>query len=288
MAELPSLPLFTDAWVADTAHLSRLERGIYHDLLVLIWRTPDCRVPNEIEWIIRKLRCDETEAKILKSIIVEFCQSTGNWLTQKRLKKEYERALAGKKKQSVRAKSRWNKEKDEYRGTTENTADAMPPIPNSNSRDTLSTSQPTTPREAEMSLDWGDLETKLREAAGWQNEPHPNLAIVGPIVELLRNGADLELDVLPVISATAHKSHSRSGWKFFIPAIREAMAARLAAAKPLNFQSTERSHAAHRTNGAGPTIRDGFSYVRTAIDELERRENEARGADGETNPVLVS
>ena len=50
MAQFPGLLLWTDAWVADTKHLSRLERGTYLDLLVLMWRTPGCRVPNDDEW----------------------------------------------------------------------------------------------------------------------------------------------------------------------------------------------------------------------------------------------
>lgn len=55
MAEFPALPLWTDAWVADTKHLTWLERGTYHDLLVLMWRSPGCRIPNDDHWLAKRL-----------------------------------------------------------------------------------------------------------------------------------------------------------------------------------------------------------------------------------------
>ena len=74
------------------------------------------------------------------------------------------------------------------------------------------------------------LETKLREAAGWQNEPHPGLFVTGPIEALIENGADLERDVLPVIRGRAPNVRRPAGWNYFIGAIQDAVAARNAAA----------------------------------------------------------
>jgi len=83
-----------------------------------------------------------------------------------------------------------------------------------------------TEREAVQPRDaYAELERKLREAAGWQNEPHPNLMVVGPIQELLDVGASLELDVLPVIRSRS-KSASAQSWRYFIKAIQDAMKAR--------------------------------------------------------------
>lgn len=118
MSQLPALPLWIDAWVADTAHLTRAERGLYHDLLVLMWKTPGCRVPNDLAWISRKLRCSDEERGVLEVIIAEFCQSTGNWIAQKRLQKEFDFVCERSKKQSARVKSRWEKEKAAYHGNT--------------------------------------------------------------------------------------------------------------------------------------------------------------------------
>lgn len=98
--------------MADTAHLTRLERGLYMDLLILIWRSPECQVPNDLAWIARKLRASEAEMEALQSVIAEFCVNTGNWVSQKRLKMEWDYVFNKSKKNSEAAKSRWNKEKE--------------------------------------------------------------------------------------------------------------------------------------------------------------------------------
>lgn len=73
------------------------------------------------------------------------------------------------------------------------------------------------------------LEIKLREAAGWQREPHPNLCVVGPIAELIATGASLELDILPVVRSRAPSVTSRTGWRYFIAPIQDAVKARVGA-----------------------------------------------------------
>ena len=121
MAEYPSLPLFTDAYLADTTHLTDAEHGIYVLLLIHLWRSPDCRIPNDKQWIARKLRKTVEEvADEVMPLVGEFCQTDGNWITQKRLKKEFQYLKTRSEQQSARAKSRWGKE------TTSCRADAAP------------------------------------------------------------------------------------------------------------------------------------------------------------------
>jgi hypothetical protein len=74
-----------------------------------------------------------------------------------------------------------------------------------------------------------DLEAALRQAAGWEREPHPGLCVTGPIEQLIANGSDLERDVMPVVKALAPKARSRSNWKFFVDAIADATKTRIAA-----------------------------------------------------------
>ena len=122
MAEFPALPLWTDAWIADTKHLSRGERGLYADLLVEMWRTPSCSVPNDMEWLTKHLSLTLDEITILKSLIKEFCHFDANGievayarevpvaserLYQKRLSKEWTYLKEQSKRQSQNAKSRW-------------------------------------------------------------------------------------------------------------------------------------------------------------------------------------
>lgn len=73
------------------------------------------------------------------------------------------------------------------------------------------------------------LEAALRQAAGWEQEPHPGLCVTGPIEQLIASGSDLERDVLPVVKTLAPKARSRSSWNFFVDAIADATKARLAA-----------------------------------------------------------
>ena len=112
MAEFPSLPLFTDAYLADAGHLSDCEHGRYFLLLMMLWRSPECRIPNDDEWMARRFRRSvELVREQLRPIISEFMQCDGNWISQKRLRKEWEYCRARSGKNSQNAKARWDKEK---------------------------------------------------------------------------------------------------------------------------------------------------------------------------------
>src|SRR5262245_39283105 len=59
-----------------------------------MWRTPGCRVPNDETWLAEHLYLTADEAcDLLRPVIREFCQSDGNWITQKRLRREFVRAF---------------------------------------------------------------------------------------------------------------------------------------------------------------------------------------------------
>jgi uncharacterized protein YdaU (DUF1376 family) len=129
VSAFPHLPLFTDAWVADTKHLSRLERGTYHDLIVLMWRSPECRVPNDDAWLGKRLGMTANEVVAeLRPLIAEFCHVDGNWVTQKRLKKEWDWCSKRASKNSVSAKSRWDNEKDSCERNATDSCERSAPI----------------------------------------------------------------------------------------------------------------------------------------------------------------
>jgi uncharacterized protein YdaU (DUF1376 family) len=112
MASFPALPLWTDAYLADTNHLTDAEHGLYLRLLMVMWRSPRCRVPNDDAWLARRLNHSETHiANALRPLIKEFFSSTGNWLYQKRLLKEWKWCTAKSKKNSDAANVRWDNEK---------------------------------------------------------------------------------------------------------------------------------------------------------------------------------
>ncbi len=110
MADFPYLPLFTDAIMADCGHLTDAEFGLYMRILMTMWRTPSCRIPASAEWLEKRFKLPIVQIGVILS---EFCICDGNFWTQKRLVNEKEFVNKNSKRQSVRAKSRWNKDKSD-------------------------------------------------------------------------------------------------------------------------------------------------------------------------------
>ena len=217
MAEFSSLPLFTDAWLADTSHLSRAERGLYMDLLVLIWRSPECRVPNDLDWVGRRLRCSPEEQTMLQTIVSEFCSSTGNWLTQKRLRKEFEYVRETKRKQSDRAKSRWNKEKDISHGNATPHASGNAPSPSPSPSPSASSLPPS---------EFERVDAALRAIPGVQDHPVYAAPGIDPIWKLIQQGVDFKTQIVPSIKsqlAKRPKGRLVKGWSYFVPGILDSV-----------------------------------------------------------------
>lgn len=113
------------------------------------------------------------------------------------------------------------------------------------------------------------LEQKLRSAAGFEDAPYPNLMMVGPIMTLIREGYDLETEILPVIRARAKAANKPiQSWAFFVPAIVEA---KQAAGKVVSFsgkpvpiipetpdEANKRYRAAAKADGCDPDTELGL------------------------------
>lgn len=126
MAKFPALPLFTDAIMADCYHLSHEEFGLYLRILIMMWRSPECRIPADAEWLEKRFNRPITDIGI---ILAEFCNCDGNFWTQGRLVDEMEWVKRNTKRQSVRAKSRWTKDKDTCHGNAATHASGNAPYP---------------------------------------------------------------------------------------------------------------------------------------------------------------
>lgn len=112
MAKYPGLMLWTDAWIADTHHLTVELRGAYMDLLILMWRTPGCRVPNDDHWLAHHLGYTPDQvANLVRPIIAEFCTlvAGADFVMQKRLQREFAVAHARKEKAAEAARAKWNR-----------------------------------------------------------------------------------------------------------------------------------------------------------------------------------
>lgn len=100
MSAYPSLPLFTDAFIADTSHLSAQETGAYLLLLMVAWRSPDCRLPDDDARLARYARVDRRTWLRIKGTVLEFWTLADGFWTQKRLSKE--RVIVSKRAEAAR------------------------------------------------------------------------------------------------------------------------------------------------------------------------------------------
>lgn len=121
MAQFPALPLFTDAYLADTRHLSAEQHGAYLLLLMEAWRRPSCSLPDDDEMLAR-LACMNAERWAFnREAVLAFWTFDGRrkeW-TQGRLTDERSYVRVKSASQRHKAAKRWNT-------TTKDNAVAMP------------------------------------------------------------------------------------------------------------------------------------------------------------------
>lgn len=109
MAEYPAIPLWTDAYLADTVHLSLEEHGAYLKLLMVAWRTGECRLPDNDRRLATMLGIPLARwQKKLRPALEPFWTVADGWWTQKRLQKEREFVANQSEKQRQRILQRWH------------------------------------------------------------------------------------------------------------------------------------------------------------------------------------
>lgn len=113
MADFPALPLWTDAYLADTRHLTTCEHGAYLLLLFEAWRRPHCGLPDDDELLARLAGLTGPEWAAIRTVIMAFWERDGRRKTwhQKRLKKERTYVALKSRSQRHNATKRWNKTK---------------------------------------------------------------------------------------------------------------------------------------------------------------------------------
>lgn len=123
------MPLWTDAYLGDTTHLTTTEHGAYMLLLMAAWRTKTGSLPDDDRLLARFARMTPAQWKKARPVIVQFYTvEDGMWI-QGRLKDERDAVKQKSKRQSSKAKSRWlkNKETDKPRHEP-GIAEPMPPL----------------------------------------------------------------------------------------------------------------------------------------------------------------
>jgi uncharacterized protein YdaU (DUF1376 family) len=117
MAEFPALPLWTDAYLGDTTHLTTIEHGAYLLLLMTAWRSRDCKLPDDDRLLARYARCSAGQWKRLRPILEPFfVVENGHWW-QRRLTDEA--VAVRRKKDNAAANGRASALKRQGRHSTE-------------------------------------------------------------------------------------------------------------------------------------------------------------------------
>lgn len=153
MSAFPSLPLFTDAFLADTGHLNALETGAYLLLLMVAWRSSGCCLPDDDYRLAKWGRVDARTWSRIKPVVMEFWfLEEGVW-RQKRLTKEHahvsHRAEVAREngKHGGRPNSLINNERANPPGLPRDTQKKAPnPNPSGSKKEEGETSSPSCPK----------------------------------------------------------------------------------------------------------------------------------------------
>lgn len=221
------MPLHIDAYITDTDHLTATEHGAYLLLIMKYWR--DGGLPADEGMIRRYAKLTPDQWAESRDVIAAFFDD--DW-RHKRIDAELSKADEIIEKRRSAAESRHGKGKKQTQDANamhvqSNSSDTgVPPLTDNLS---ATASDEAAAACAGPDLDPKTLESKMRDAAGDRMQPHGGF-VVGPVMELVRLGADVDLDVIPTIRAvSARMSRPARSWDYFVPAIQEAMDRRKAA-----------------------------------------------------------
>jgi uncharacterized protein YdaU (DUF1376 family) len=115
MAELPILPLKTDALLADTSHMSASEFGAYVRILLVMWRHGG-KLPDDDEELARIAGVPPSRWRQMAQKVRRPLTSAGGVLSQKRLTDTWLRVQEKRRKRADAANTRWGNPIEEGTG----------------------------------------------------------------------------------------------------------------------------------------------------------------------------
>lgn len=162
MSAPASIPVFGDAYLADTQHLTLEEHGAYFKLMIVAWRSHGCALPDDDKRIATMLGIGAKKWAALRPAVMAFWTLTEAGWQQKRLLKEYIWATDKAKRNSEAAAARWGAKPQETNEPEHANASAdasangyapPPPPPKKAQKD-----KPSVPRERvspiRLPMDW--------------------------------------------------------------------------------------------------------------------------------------
>jgi len=251
-------------YASKTRHLSWDEDLAYRRLLDAYY-TLEGPLPLDRRKIYRLVIASSAgQRRAVDDILAEFFTETADGFSNNRCEEVLQSYRAKAEKARASAEKRWGNAKQENSALPSHedrnanaSANAMRTHSEGNATITITntiTSKDIAGRgNAGAREPLAELESQLRKAAGWESEASPNLAVTGPIHALIEAGADLHLDVLPIVKALAPQARKRTSWRYFIDAIKAAQSDRIAAAKPIN--------GSHRNDRTRTTSKPGITEL---------------------------
>lgn len=144
MAKFPALPLWTDALIGDTYHLTPTQFGAYLRLLIVEWRTPDCSLPNDDVFLGRSIGDPKNWHRLKEIVMAYFTLGEDGRYRQKRLLDERDSCARWAVKSSAggnaKALKRFNRDSVNDMPNACQTPAPIPisiPIPNKESKNLL-------------------------------------------------------------------------------------------------------------------------------------------------------
>lgn len=111
MAQFPAFPLWTDAYLADTGHLTTIEHGAYLLLLMTMWRAGGS-LPKDDKQLARYARMSTAQWVRIKPTMMPFFRVSADSITQGRLTDELVAVRQKSERQSNSARAKWRKNRD--------------------------------------------------------------------------------------------------------------------------------------------------------------------------------
>lgn len=109
MSGKPShIPLFPDAYLRDTTHLTTEEHGAYFLLLMAAWGTEDCSLPNDEKRLAALAKLPVARWRKIAPTVLEFWTIDRGRLSQKRLRQEWQFVNERRAKRKDAAQVRWS------------------------------------------------------------------------------------------------------------------------------------------------------------------------------------
>jgi uncharacterized protein YdaU (DUF1376 family) len=284
VADYPALPLWTDAYLGDTTHLTEAEHGRYLLLLIHLWRAPRQRFPNDDAWLARKFGRDVEWVKTaLRPLIAEFCKTDGNWIKQLRLSREFKYVAARSEKQSARAKLRWQKEKRPSRGNAEPHRSGTTPTPTPTpTKNKFVTATPSAKKPGVSAK--AARARKPRPASSKEPAPSADAPVAGHTMDdnSFRQWVELIEPTLKRVRGWA-PAQALARWRQTLPSSPEAMAEAWRASLAADDEASKNSRFAKRPRFPENWLKDRVYEPFLAEAEQRRHDAENRAKrDAET------